>query len=207
MTLILHIKGSHIPYFHQWNNCCPTAKRIKKKDLVKLHFHIFGCRLGYNKLREERNTYSDELLRVKDENYKLAMRYATLSEEKNMAVMRSRDLQLEVLPDVLKHMQINAIITLCINDNQWTKNKNSKSVPLARCWSLSCLRYRLTNWSTSWTRWRKSVRWRGDRVWSWRTTSRIGQRESRSLSWKERTRCSRSNCRSYSPSYRYLSIM
>ena len=52
---------------------------------------------GYNKLREERNTYSDELLRVKDENYKLAMRYATLSEEKNMAVMRSRDLQLEVL--------------------------------------------------------------------------------------------------------------
>lgn len=34
---------------------------------------------------------------MKDENYKLAMRYATLSEEKNMAVMRSRDLQLEVL--------------------------------------------------------------------------------------------------------------
>lgn len=33
---------------------------------------------------------------MKDENYKLAMRYAALSEEKNMAVMRSRDLQLEV---------------------------------------------------------------------------------------------------------------
>lgn len=91
----------------------PNSKANKE-----LHFHIFGCRLGYNKLREERNTYSDELLRVKDENYKLAMRYATLSEEKNMAVMRSRDLQLEVLPDVLKHMQINAVITLCINDNQ-----------------------------------------------------------------------------------------
>lgn len=58
---------------------------------------------GYNKLREERNTYSDELLRVKDENYKLAMRYATLSEEKNMAVMRSRDLQLEVLTDTRMH--------------------------------------------------------------------------------------------------------
>lgn len=55
-----------------------------------------NCSAGYNKLREERNTCSDELLRVKDENYKLAMRYATLSEEKNMAVMRSRDLQLEV---------------------------------------------------------------------------------------------------------------
>lgn len=47
-------------------------------------------------MKEERNTYSDELLRVKDENYELAMRYATLSEEKSMALMRSRDLQLEV---------------------------------------------------------------------------------------------------------------
>lgn len=54
------------------------------------------CSSGFNKLKEERNAYSDELLRVKDENYKLAMRYAALSEEKNMAVMRSRDLQLEV---------------------------------------------------------------------------------------------------------------
>lgn len=63
-------------------------------------------------MREERNAYSDELLRVKDENYKLAMRYATLSEEKNMAVMRSRDLQLEVLMDIL--MRKNTVITLCI---------------------------------------------------------------------------------------------
>ncbi|XP_070295481.1 caspase recruitment domain-containing protein 11 [Salvelinus sp. IW2-2015] len=52
-------------------------------------------------MKEDRNNYNDELLRVKDENYKLAMRYATLSEEKNMAVMRSRDLQLEI--DQLKH--------------------------------------------------------------------------------------------------------
>lgn len=58
-----------------------------------------NCSAGFNKLREERNTYSDELLRVKEENYKLAMRYAALSEEKNMAVMRSRDLQLEVPTD------------------------------------------------------------------------------------------------------------
>lgn len=70
------------------------------------------CFVGYNKLREERNTYSDELLRVKDENYKLAMRYATLSEEKNMAVMRSRDLQLEVLTNICKSTQINADIRL-----------------------------------------------------------------------------------------------
>lgn len=72
------------------------------------------CSPGYNKLREERNTYSDELLRVKDENYKLAMRYATLSEEKNIAVMRRRDLQLEVLMEKWKHegTQSNIIITL-----------------------------------------------------------------------------------------------
>lgn len=75
---------------------------------------------GYNKLREERNTYSDELLRVKDENYKLAMRYATLSEEKNMAVMRSRDLQLEVLMNMKKHenTQINIVITLYLQTCQ-----------------------------------------------------------------------------------------
>ena len=65
-------------------------------DKLSLFAFVVGSP-GYNKLREERNSYSDELLRVKDENYKLAMRYATLSEEKNMAVMRSRDLQLEVL--------------------------------------------------------------------------------------------------------------
>lgn len=72
------------------------------------------CSPGYNKLREERNTYSDELLRVKDENYKLAMRYATLSEEKNIAVMRRRDLQLEVLMEKWKRegTQSNIIITL-----------------------------------------------------------------------------------------------
>lgn len=67
---------------------------------------------GYNKLREERNTFSDELLRVKDENYKLAMRYATLSEEKNMAVMRSRDLQLEVPPPESIHTNKNAPLQL-----------------------------------------------------------------------------------------------
>ncbi len=62
-------------------------------------------------MREERNSYSDELLRVKDENYKLAMRYATLSEEKNMAVMRSRDLQLEVLMDDRYTWSLHCVLT------------------------------------------------------------------------------------------------
>ena len=50
------------------------------------------------RLREEWDTNSVELLRLKDENYMMAMRYAQLCEEKNMAVLRSRDLQLVVWP-------------------------------------------------------------------------------------------------------------
>uniref|UniRef100_A0A674ILY9 Caspase recruitment domain family member 10 n=1 Tax=Terrapene triunguis TaxID=2587831 RepID=A0A674ILY9_9SAUR len=48
------------------------------------------------RLREEWDSNSMELLRLKDENYMLAMRYAQLCEEKNLAVLRSRDLQLVV---------------------------------------------------------------------------------------------------------------
>ncbi|KAK0680977.1 CAR10 protein, partial [Pygoscelis papua] len=50
----------------------------------------------WQRLREEWDTNSMELLRLKDENYMMAMRYAQLCEEKNMAVLRSRDLQLVV---------------------------------------------------------------------------------------------------------------
>nr|XP_057905216.1 caspase recruitment domain-containing protein 11 isoform X2 [Doryrhamphus excisus] len=78
---------------------CTLEDEQKKLRLVNQELQTLQQR--YNKMKEERNTYSDEVLRVKDENYKLAMRYAALSEEKNMAVMRSRDLQLEI--DQLKH--------------------------------------------------------------------------------------------------------
>ncbi|KAM3864459.1 caspase recruitment domain-containing protein 11 [Diretmus argenteus] len=78
---------------------CTLEDEQQKLRLANQELQAFQQR--YNKMREERNSYNDELLRVKDENYKLAMRYATLSEDKNMAVMRSRDLQLEI--DQLKH--------------------------------------------------------------------------------------------------------
>ncbi|OXB77492.1 UNVERIFIED_CONTAM: hypothetical protein H355_015784 [Colinus virginianus] len=67
------------------------------------------------RLREEWDSNSVELLRLKDENYMMAMRYAQLCEEKNMAVLRSRDLQLmtpgdvpvpgseQILLDILEH--------------------------------------------------------------------------------------------------------
>uniref|UniRef100_A0A6Q2YYQ9 CARD domain-containing protein n=1 Tax=Esox lucius TaxID=8010 RepID=A0A6Q2YYQ9_ESOLU len=92
----------------------------KKLRLANQELSAFQQR--YNKMKEERNNYNDELLRVKDENYKLAMRYATLSEEKNMAVMRSRDLQLEI--DQLKH-RLNKLEEECkMERRQSLKLKN-----------------------------------------------------------------------------------
>ncbi|XP_005743523.1 caspase recruitment domain-containing protein 11 [Pundamilia nyererei] len=94
----------------------------EKRKLKLANQELQAFQQRYNKLREERNTYSDELLRVKDENYKLAMRYATLSEEKNMAVMRSRDLQLEI--DQLKH-KLNKVEEECkMERRQSLKLKN-----------------------------------------------------------------------------------
>ncbi|MGH0128610.1 UNVERIFIED_CONTAM: hypothetical protein FKN15_058439 [Acipenser sinensis] len=83
---------------------------------------LFTFQERYNKMKEERNNYNDELMKVKDENYNLAMRYAQLSEEKNMAVMRSRDLQLEI--DQLKH-RLNKMEEECkLERKQSLKLKN-----------------------------------------------------------------------------------
>ncbi|XP_052581055.1 caspase recruitment domain-containing protein 9 isoform X2 [Peromyscus californicus insignis] len=58
------------------------------------------------RLKEECELSSRELKRCKDENYDLAMRLAHLSEEKGSALMRNRDLQLEV--DRLRHSLMKA---------------------------------------------------------------------------------------------------
>ncbi|XP_052360934.1 caspase recruitment domain-containing protein 11-like [Oncorhynchus keta] len=90
----------------------------KKLRLTNQELSAFQQR--YNKMKEDRNNYNDELLRVKDENYKLAMQNA--SEEKNMAVMRSRDLQLEI--DQLKH-RLNKLEEECkMERKQSLKLKN-----------------------------------------------------------------------------------
>ncbi|XP_077172580.1 caspase recruitment domain-containing protein 11 isoform X1 [Paroedura picta] len=92
----------------------------KQMKLNKIELLTFQER--YHKMKEERNNYNDELVKVKDENYNLAMRYAQLSEEKNMAVMRSRDLQLEI--DQLKH-RLNKVEEECkLERNQSLKLKN-----------------------------------------------------------------------------------
>ncbi|XP_070286405.1 caspase recruitment domain-containing protein 9 isoform X2 [Myotis yumanensis] len=58
------------------------------------------------RLKEECEACGRELKRCKDENYDLAMRLARQSEEKSAALMRNRDLQLEV--DRLKHSLMKA---------------------------------------------------------------------------------------------------
>ncbi|XP_066489696.1 caspase recruitment domain-containing protein 10 [Tiliqua scincoides] len=61
-----------------------------KQQLQKLQKVQERCQ----RLQEEWDSNSMELLRLKDENYMLAMRYAQICEERNAAVLRSRDLQL-----------------------------------------------------------------------------------------------------------------
>uniref|UniRef100_A0A672MTV4 Caspase recruitment domain family member 11 n=1 Tax=Sinocyclocheilus grahami TaxID=75366 RepID=A0A672MTV4_SINGR len=100
--------------------CRTLEDEHKKLRLANQELHTFQER--YNKMKEERNNYNDELMKVKDDNYQLAMRYAQLSEEKNMAVMRSRDLQLEI--DQLKH-KLNKVEEECkMERRQSLKLKN-----------------------------------------------------------------------------------
>jgi len=54
------------------------------------------------KMKEERDSLSKELRKCKDENYNLAMSYARQSEEKSAALMKNRDLILEVGQSFLK---------------------------------------------------------------------------------------------------------
>ncbi|XP_017658258.1 caspase recruitment domain-containing protein 11 [Nannospalax galili] len=94
----------------------------EKKQLTLTRVELLTFQDRYYKMKEERDSYNDELVKVKDDNYNLAMRYAQLSEEKNMAVMRSRDLQLEI--DQLKH-RLNKMEEECkLERNQSLKLKN-----------------------------------------------------------------------------------
>ncbi|NXY13451.1 CARD9 protein, partial [Atrichornis clamosus] len=58
------------------------------------------------RMKEERDSLSKELKKCKDENYNLALSYAKQSEEKSAALMKNRDLILEI--DHLKHSLMKA---------------------------------------------------------------------------------------------------
>ncbi|XP_067868172.1 caspase recruitment domain-containing protein 9 isoform X3 [Heterodontus francisci] len=68
--------------------------QVKVNELQKHQEHSW-------KMREERNIYSEELKSCKEENYKWAKDFAMQSEQKNAALMKNRDLQLEI--EKLKH--------------------------------------------------------------------------------------------------------
>lgn len=66
-------------------------KELRVKDsLLRTHQE------RVQRLKEQCEAGGRELKRCKEENYDLALRLARLSEEKGTALMRSRDLQLEV---------------------------------------------------------------------------------------------------------------
>ncbi|XP_057236826.1 caspase recruitment domain-containing protein 9 isoform X2 [Malurus melanocephalus] len=58
------------------------------------------------RMKEERDSLSKELRKCKDENYSLALSYAKQSEEKSAALMKNRDLLLQI--DQLKHSLMKA---------------------------------------------------------------------------------------------------
>ncbi|XP_056309926.1 caspase recruitment domain-containing protein 11 isoform X2 [Danio aesculapii] len=120
MKLQQQSKAKDMQRMDVMTKCRTLEDEHKKLRLTNQELLTFQER--YNKMKEERNNYNDELMKVKDDNYQLAMRYAQLSEEKNMAVMRSRDLQLEI--DQLKH-KLNKVEEECkMERRQSLKLKN-----------------------------------------------------------------------------------
>ncbi|MBN3272783.1 CARD9 protein, partial [Polyodon spathula] len=78
-----------------------TIKQLQVKDseLRKQQERV-------RKMKEERNVFSNEAKKLKDENYSLLRELAKQCEEKNTVLMRNRDLQLEI--EKLKHNLMNA---------------------------------------------------------------------------------------------------
>lgn len=116
MKLQQQSKAKDVQRVDIMTKCRTLEDEHKKLRLANQELQTFQER--YNKMKEERNNYNDELIKVKDDNYQLAMRYAQLSEEKNMAVMRSRDLQLEVR-GLLRAFFLKSLSVFCIYCWEW----------------------------------------------------------------------------------------
>lgn len=90
--------------------------QVKDSELKKYQERV-------QKMKEERDNFNTELKKCKDEIYELAMKYAQLSEEKTNAVMRNRDLQLEI--EKLKHNLMKAEDDCKLERKQTLKLKNA----------------------------------------------------------------------------------
>ncbi|XP_053552104.1 caspase recruitment domain-containing protein 9 isoform X2 [Bombina bombina] len=90
--------------------------QVKNSELKKHQERVM-------KMKEERDNLNKELKKFKDENYDLAMRFARQSEEKNAALMKNRDLQLEI--EKLKHNLMKAEDDCKVERKQTLKLKNA----------------------------------------------------------------------------------
>ncbi|XP_041430792.1 caspase recruitment domain-containing protein 9 isoform X2 [Xenopus laevis] len=90
--------------------------QVKDNELKKYQERV-------RKMKEATDNLNVELKKFKDENYDLAMKYARQSEEKNAALMRNRDLQLEI--DCLKHNLMKAEDNCKLERKQTRKLKNA----------------------------------------------------------------------------------
>ncbi|XP_078387719.1 caspase recruitment domain-containing protein 11-like [Cetorhinus maximus] len=79
---------------HKLHGKC-EALQESHKQLSHHNEELRSCQERYGKLKEEFSLYHNELNKIKEDNYLLALRYAQLNEEKSVAVLRSRELQLE----------------------------------------------------------------------------------------------------------------
>lgn len=75
------------------------------------------------KMKEEVDNLNKELKKCKDENYELAMKYARQSDERNTALMKNRELQLEI--EKLKHYLMKAEDDCKLQRKQTMKLKNA----------------------------------------------------------------------------------
>ncbi|XP_075691299.1 caspase recruitment domain-containing protein 9 [Rhinoderma darwinii] len=90
--------------------------QVKESELKKHQERVL-------KMKEEVDNLNKELKKCKDENYELAMKYARQSDEKNTALMRSRELQLEI--EKLKHNLMKAEDDCTLERKQTLKLKNA----------------------------------------------------------------------------------
>ncbi|XP_069842874.1 caspase recruitment domain-containing protein 9 isoform X2 [Dendropsophus ebraccatus] len=75
------------------------------------------------KMKDEVDNLNKELKKYKDENYDLAMKYARQSDERNTALMKNRELQLEI--EQLKHKLMKAEDDCKLERKQTLKLKNA----------------------------------------------------------------------------------
>ncbi|XP_069763955.1 caspase recruitment domain-containing protein 11-like isoform X2 [Narcine bancroftii] len=73
---------------------CQELQEVQRQ-LNSQNQELWSFQERYHKLKDEFKVFSSQLNKVREDSYQLAMKHAQLHEEKNMVVMRNRDLQLK----------------------------------------------------------------------------------------------------------------